>query len=86
MTTLIAVYGHDGCEGRCDAKCYNAQHAGCDCVCGGANHGKGLAVATLNTAAMAESWIERYAGEKGLQQFRSEISPAVYQGSLFDGV
>lgn len=86
MTTLIAVYGHDGCEGRCDAKCYNAQHPECDCVCGGANHGKGLAVATANTAAMAEGWIERYAGEKGLQRFRSEISPAVYQGSLFDGV
>lgn len=38
MTTLLAVYDSDGCVGRCDAKCYDATHAVCDCLCGG-EHG-----------------------------------------------
>jgi hypothetical protein len=60
MTTLIAFYSSDGCEGRCDAKCYNAQHPNCDCICGGRNHGKGLQKAIDNTRQLAEAWIETY--------------------------
>jgi len=32
MTTLIAVYTSDGCAGRCDARCYNAAEAACECA------------------------------------------------------
>ena len=49
MTTLIAVYTSDGCVGRCDAKCYNAEHPECECICGGRNHGVGLSRALDNT-------------------------------------
>lgn len=42
MTTLLAVYTKDGCIGRCDAKCYDAEGPDCDCICGGMNHGVGL--------------------------------------------
>lgn len=66
MSTLIAVYNSDGCVGRCDAKCYNATDASCDCICGGANHGKGLVVASVQTAELGERWLERYAAEKRL--------------------
>jgi len=31
----------DGRVRRCDAKCYNAQHENCGCICQGENHGKG---------------------------------------------
>jgi len=49
MTTLIAVYNSSGLVGRCDAKCYNAKHPVCTCICGGANHGQGLQKAVENT-------------------------------------
>lgn len=60
MTTLIAVYNSEGCVGRCDAKCYEAVHPDCDCICGGRNHGAGLKQATGNTQQMAEAWIEKW--------------------------
>lgn len=66
MSTLIAVYNSEGCVGRCDAKCYDALHPECDCVCGGRNHGAGRAAATENTRALAAEWVERYTREKGL--------------------
>jgi hypothetical protein len=81
--TLMAVYTSDGCEGRCDAKCYNAKEPHCDCICGGMNHGAGLAQATENTRLHAEVMIEKYAGAKGLQAFRAELGHAVEQLDLF---
>jgi len=76
MTTLIAVYNSEGCVGRCDAKCYNAVHPDCQCVCGSANHGAGLQRAMDNTRAMAEEWVDRYARERNLSEYRAEV-PAV---------
>lgn len=65
MTTLIALYGSEGCIGRCDAKCYDAHEVDCDCICGGRNHGAGKNQAVDNTREMAEQWIEnaRAAGQ-----------------------
>lgn len=54
MTTLIAVYDSRGCVGRCDARCYDAKEPDCDCICGGANHGRGLAAALRNTTSHVE--------------------------------
>jgi hypothetical protein len=61
MTTLIAVY--DGCEGRCDERCYGAKHKECKCICCGRNHGAGLAQAEANTRALAQGWIDAYKRE-----------------------
>lgn len=47
MTTLIHAQGAGA--GRCDAKCYDAQGVECECVCGGMNHGAGIAGAIENT-------------------------------------
>lgn len=63
MTTLIAVYSSDGCVGRCDAKCYDAEYPVCECICGGKNHGAGIRQALENTRELAEGWIERHARE-----------------------
>jgi hypothetical protein len=53
MTVLIAVTGGDGeALGQCDARCYNAKHRRCKCVCSGRNHGQGLDRALDNTATM----------------------------------
>lgn len=79
MTTLIAVYTSDGCIGRCDAKCYNASLPGCACICGGVNHGAGLARAITNTRELAEAWLTHYAQEKGLTEYRAEIAESVLQ-------
>jgi hypothetical protein len=83
MTTLIAVYNSEGCVGRCDAKCYNATSPQCDCICGGKNHGAGLAQARQNTQSMAEAWLDKYIKERKIQNARSEIDPGLKQRSLF---
>jgi len=54
MTALISVYDSDGLVGRCDSRCYNAIRPTCRCVCGGMNHGQGLAAAAANTREAAE--------------------------------
>jgi hypothetical protein len=59
MTTLIAVYNSDGCVGRCDARCYDADWDDCDCICGGRKHGAGKQQALDNTRELAEGWIEQ---------------------------
>jgi ribosome-associated translation inhibitor RaiA len=41
MTTLLKL-GFGQNTRRCDAKCYNATGAECECICGGLNHGEGL--------------------------------------------
>ncbi len=65
MTTLIAVYNSDGCVGRCDARCYEAKHEGCDCICGGKNHGAGLQRAQDNTRELAQAWLEEVKRRSG---------------------
>ena len=57
---LIAAYSSDGCEGRCDSRCYNSRSRRCSCVCQSANHGVGLEKATLNTRAMAATWMSQF--------------------------
>lgn len=73
--TLIAIYNSDGCVGRCDAKCYNASEPGCDCICGGMNHGAGKAQAIANTR---EQLIDRLKAQGEL-----EIAKEVAQLELF---
>jgi hypothetical protein len=80
---LMSVYTSGGCIGRCDAKCYNAHEPICDCLCGGANHGAGLQQATENTRAYAEAMLEKYAGARGLTEYRAELGEAVEQWELF---
>lgn len=64
--TLIEVRNSDGVVGRCDAKCYNATHPHCDCICHGMNHGAGISTARTNTQAYADEWLKDYAEEKGI--------------------
>jgi len=63
MPTLISVGGNSGEIGRCDAKCYGAQHPECDCVYGGKNHGVGLKQAQNNIKEITQGVLERYAGQ-----------------------
>ncbi|MBA7680745.1 hypothetical protein ES703_89066 [subsurface metagenome] len=48
MATLIKVITKGGVVRRCDARCYNARHPKCVCICGGVNHGVGLKNAVEN--------------------------------------
>ena len=73
MTTLIAVYNSEGCQGRCDAKCYEAHEGECDCICGGRNHGVGQEQALDSTRELAESWLER-ARASGQDITRAELA------------
>lgn len=62
MTTLVEVSNGKN-KRRCDAKCYNAKGDKCTCICGGANHGKGLDQAMANTNEHAEEWVDEYQRE-----------------------
>lgn len=73
MTTLIAVYGSEGCKGRCDARCYDAHEPHCDCICGGRNHGAGLKQAVDNTRQMAGEWMQAYASQHPLHDAHWEV-------------
>ena len=81
MCTLIAVYSSDGCEGRCDAKCYNAHDDKCTCICGGKNHGAGLNQAVENTRELAESWLEAYGVDHPFE--KSVVLPKPVQLEMF---
>jgi hypothetical protein len=70
MATLIAAYNSSGCIGRCDAKCYNATHPDCNCICGGMNHGAGAQRAIENTNAMWEDWISEYEKSHDVERFK----------------
>jgi len=48
---------------RCDAKCYNAKHLECHCICGGTNHGAGIEQASKNVSQVFLPMV----GEYGLQ-------------------
>jgi len=85
MTTLISYQSSSGERGRCDARCYNARHPDCDCICGGANHGVGREQAIENTRQMAEAMIENYARDHGVtvDALGAKINEEVYQLPLF---
>jgi hypothetical protein len=59
MTTLISYQSSGGDQGRCDAKCYDADWDECDCICGGRNHGAGKEQALENTRELAQSWVDQ---------------------------
>lgn len=59
MATLISQISSSGGRRRCDARCYNAKHDKCTCICGGLNHGKGLQQAIDNTKEIAEAMLEQ---------------------------
>lgn len=61
--TLIEVRTSQDIVGRCDAKCYEAEHSDCTCICDGANHGGGLQQAMQNTRECAERWIDEWEKE-----------------------
>ena len=81
MATLIASYNSDGCTGRCDAKCYNATHPKCDCICGGMNHGKGEQTAIDNTRELADAWAENWKIEHPDEKVK--VTSAVVQTKMF---
>jgi hypothetical protein len=83
MAALITCSNSDGVYGRCDAKCYNATHSKCDCICGGANHGVGETQAVQNTNELAETWIEAYKKDHADKELIFKISEKIKQLSLF---
>ncbi len=82
MSTLIAVYNSEGCVGRCDARCYEAESATCECICGGRNHGAGRTQAIENTRELASRWVESARAERA-DFDHAELGEAVAAGRLF---
>lgn len=73
--TLMSCGNSDGVR-RCDERCYGATGGTCDCVCGGANHGKGLAQALQNTAKLAEELLDQHG-------YEIEVTDACHQQDMF---
>jgi hypothetical protein len=73
MATIIsaggAMGGPGGGDRRCDAKCHTAKEPECECVCGGAYHGRGssdVARERLTEDWLGEGWRERF-GQQPVQ-------------------
>jgi hypothetical protein len=49
------------------------------------NHGAGARQAIENTRQMAEAWVEKYAHERGLTEYRRGLGQAVEHLDLFSG-
>lgn len=82
MVTLISYQSSGGDQGRCDARCYDAHLPECDCICGGRNHGAGLAQAEENTRELAEGWVEQ-ARARGQDVTNVELGLAALHEPLF---
>ncbi|HLI07048.1 MAG TPA: hypothetical protein VKV40_10825 [Ktedonobacteraceae bacterium] len=83
MTTLLAVYTSSGLVGCCNAKCYEAVHPNCECICGGSNHGKGRETAVENTRKLAQAWIRQYTHNRGLTDFNVSMHTECQQATLW---
>ena len=57
MTTVFSVHNSDGCVGRCDARCHEAEGDECHCICGGAFHGVGSKIARADRNFLTEAEI-----------------------------
>jgi len=77
MTTLIEVRTSRGVVGHCDAKCYDAKHDDCVCVCGGRNHGKGHEKACENVRADWEAMTKQYADMLDLSDWEAMVNTTV---------
>lgn len=62
---MTLIHCHGAVEGRCDAKCYNARHPDCHCICGGKNHGAGLDQAIDNTRELAADQVKAIEAKGG---------------------
>jgi hypothetical protein len=86
MTTLLAVYGSEGLIGRCDAKCYEATHPDCVCICGGRNHGVGRSRAIAQTREQALAWVSTFSQAHGLTPAHTELAPICQHTSLWEAL
>lgn len=83
MTTAIACYTSDGCEGRCDARCHDAKEPDCDCICGGRLHGVGRENAVArNTEDLFGSLETAKAWATAHGYADAEIRMALYEADL----
>lgn len=85
MATLISIHNSDGCQGSCDARCYDATKLfsllsdNCHCICGGMNHGKGIDKAISQTAELADQWVEQFTKKNNLFFVEVKLSPSCIQ-------
>lgn len=63
MTTLMQWGNSEGIQGRCDSKCHEAKYPECDCMCGGAFHGRAHSPGGLQQA-VEEYWEPVFAAAK----------------------
>jgi hypothetical protein len=71
MTTVMTWKTSGGSKGRCDAKCHNAKHDKCHCMCGGKYHGAnnrpgGVEQAVKDTWDFEIKYVEDQAKAEGI--------------------
>ena len=60
MATIISVNHTNGTISRCDARCHEAVTPDCKCICGGAFHGVGSAIAMQDRFTLAADEVETH--------------------------
>jgi hypothetical protein len=69
---LVDFVTSDGKRKVCNARCYNARHNECVCICRGANHGRGMRQAQKLTTKFAAKWLRRAQTEDRLAHSKPE--------------
>lgn len=77
MSTLLEIRTLNGLVGRCDARCYDAKHAKCHCICEGFNHGAGKEKAMIITRRHVETWILAFKANKGFRISGDVVEPSL---------
>lgn len=78
MTTIMSWGNSSGAKGRCDARCHNAKHEKCKCMCGGKYHGAsnrpgGVEQAVKDNWEEAIEDAEKKAQEQGMELDTSRL-------------
>jgi hypothetical protein len=77
VATILTVGNSEGSR-SCTAKCHNATEPDCDCVCGGAYHGKGAQAQQLMTNDILD-------GKMGQEMARAIREVSVQLGLSLEG-
>jgi hypothetical protein len=83
MTVLMKTHTSGGHTRVCNAACYNAKGPVCECICGGANHSKGLEQAQRNMQEHGAELLARAAEHQPHPIHRRRLRSLAGQLTLF---
>jgi len=83
MSTLISIRTAQGEVSVCNAKCYEAKHPRCLCICGGKNHGVGIEQAKQNVLQHQKEMVDAFVLMNHIHDYEVMINITVVNQMTF---